>query len=113
MELNMTNSLHCIAKKHDGYWSARCLDFSIYAVGDTLDEAKQKLFSEIDEYLFDAIEGDERDNAAYLLLRKAESREWFLFYTLAFLDRCHALKNWIGEAFSPAMPHGPFNHRSA
>jgi len=109
----MTRRLHCIAKKHDGYWSARCLDFTLYAVGESLEEAKQKLFVEIDEYLFDALEGDEKENAAYLLLRKAEISEWALFYALAFLDRCHALKSWIGEAFSPALPQGPFSHHSA
>lgn len=107
------SALHCIAKKHDGYWSARCLDFSLYAVGDSLEEAKAKLNDEIDDYLFEALEGEEKDNAAYLLLRKAGFSEWVLFYSLDFMARFNAVKTRIGEAFSPALPHGPYRHRSA
>lgn len=109
----MEYRLHCIIKKHDSYWSARCLDFSLYATGDTQEEAKTKLIDEIDDYLFDAIEGEEKDHAAYLLLRKADAKEWMLFYFLAFVARCQSLKSWIGEAFRPVMPHGPYHHRSA
>lgn len=109
----MVDGLHCIAKKHDGYWSARCLDFSLYTTGDTLEEAKRKLSIEIDDYLFDAIEGTEKEHAAYLLLRKAGVQEWVLFYTLVFLIRCQTLKTWLGEAFRLAVPHGPFHHHSA
>lgn len=43
--------LHCLAKKYDGYWSARCLDFTLYTVGDTLEEVKAKLFDQIEECL--------------------------------------------------------------
>ena len=109
----MESKLHCIIKKHDGYWSARCLDFSLYSVGDTADEAKTKLECAIDEYLFDAIEGDEKDNAAHLLLRKADLNEWLWFYLLVFLTRYNHFANWLGEVFSPALPHGPFTHKDA
>ncbi|WP_084480175.1 type II toxin-antitoxin system HicB family antitoxin [Methylomicrobium lacus] len=109
----MAKNLHCIAKKHDSYWSARCLDFSLYAVGDTLEEAKQKLEEEIDEYLYDALEGESKNYAPYLLLRKADFSEWALFYTLDLFTRCRSLKQWIGEAFSPVIPHGPYNHGHA
>ncbi len=109
----MNDRLHCIAKKHDGYWSARCLDFSLYATGDTLAEAKQKLATEIDDYLFDAIEGDEQQNAAHLLLRRADYQEWLLFYLLRFIANCQTVKNKIGEAFDMAVPNGPFHQHYA
>ena len=51
----MQDQLHCLAKKHDGYWSARCLDFTLYAVGDTIEEAKLKLAGQIDQNIYDAI----------------------------------------------------------
>lgn len=109
----MAKNLHCIAKKHDSYWSARCLDFSLYAVGDTLDEAKQKLNAEIDEYLYDALEGESKNYAPYLLLRKADLSEWVLFYTLELFTRFHSLRQSVGEAFSLAIPHGPYTHGHA
>ena len=45
----MTDILHCIAKNEGDYWSARCLDFTLYAVGDTHEEAKSKLAEQINE----------------------------------------------------------------
>ncbi|MDT4330849.1 type II toxin-antitoxin system HicB family antitoxin [Methylomonas sp. MS20] len=102
--------LHCLAKKHDGYWSARCLDFTLYAVGDSLEEAKAKLIDQIDEYLYDAIEGDDKDYAPALLLRKAPWQDWAVFYIIDFLQRCRSLSEWLGEAFSPNIPHGPYRH---
>jgi hypothetical protein len=35
----MNESLHFIVQKHNGYWSARCLDFTLYAVGESDTEA--------------------------------------------------------------------------
>ena len=106
----MADKLHCIAKKHNGYWSARCLDFSLYATGDTLSEAKQKLNIEVNEYLYDAIEGKDQRYAAQLLLRRADASEWVLFYLLKFSANFQALTSRIGESFSPVVPSGPFHH---
>ena len=102
--------MHCLAKKHDGYWSARCLDFTLYTVADTHEEAKSKLFDQINEYLYDAIEGEDKNHAPALLLRKAPWQDWLIFYIVDFLQQCRSLQVWFGEAFSPKIPHGPYHH---
>jgi hypothetical protein len=68
----MSNRLHCIAQKHDGYWSARCLDFTLYAIGDTLEEAKSKLIAEVQDYLLNSDSAPTR--------READASERNLFY---------------------------------
>lgn len=106
----MINTLHCIAQKEGEYWSARCLDFTLYAVGNTLDEAKSKLSTQIDEYIYDAIEGEDKEFAAELLLRKAPLKDWIVYHTIDFLEHCAMLRGKMGEIFKPAIPHSPYHH---
>ena len=105
----MINTLHCIATKEGNYWSARCLDFTLYAVGDTLEEAKSKLYSQINEYIYDAIEGEDKEFAAELLLRKAPLKDWVIYHVIDFFVRCSYLKEKIGEVFNPAIPQRPYH----
>ena len=102
--------LRCIAIKHDGYWSARCLDFTLYAVGDTSEEAKAKLVEQIDEYIYDALEGEDKDFAAALLLRKAPMHDWLQYYAITLLQHCLAIHSRLGETFKTSIPHGPYRH---
>jgi hypothetical protein len=106
----MTDILHCIAKNEGDYWSARCLDFTLYAVGDTHEEAKSKLAEQINEYIYDALEGEDKDFAAQLLLRKAPLQDWLQYYVIYFLQRCLMLPVRLGEVFNTAIPHGPYHH---
>lgn len=106
----MINTLHCIAKKEGNYWSARCLDFTLYAVGDTLDEAKSKLYAQIEEYIYDATEGDDKDFAVELLLRKAPLRDWVIYHSVDFLEHCKMIHCRVGEVFKPTIPHRPCHH---
>lgn len=106
----MNDVLHCIAKKHKNYWSARCLDFTLYAVADTLEEAKAKLADQIEEYLYDALEGEDKEHAASLLLRRAAMQDWIEYYVIYFLQKCASFKNRIGESFKTSIPHGPYHH---
>ena len=106
----MSVLLHCIVKKENGYWSARCLDFTLYAVGDSLEDVKTKLCVQINEYLYDALEGEDKRFAAELLLRKAPLRDWVTYYIVGALERVVVLRGVVGEIFKPAIPHTPFHH---
>jgi len=104
-------TLHCIAKHHSGYWSARCLDFTLYAVGETFDEAKAKLDAQIMEYLYDAIDGQDREFAPQLLLRRAPLRDWVEYYAIFAMTRF----KWLSRIAYPklidlALPPPPYRH---
>ncbi len=103
----MNDKLHCIIKKEPDYWAARCLDFTLYAVGDSKEEAIAKLESQINEYLYDALEGEDKEFAAELLLRKAPLRDWVLYHILDFIQHCIRLHGTLGQVFKPTIPHLP------
>lgn len=106
----MGEYLHIIVQKHDGYWSARCLDFTLYSVGNTAEEAKEKLAIEIDDFLYEAIEGQDKEFAVQLLLRRAPLRDWVIFHVVSLLQHCRVFSKWIGETFKQSVPHGPYHH---
>ncbi len=104
-------ALHCIAKYRSGYWSAYCLDFSLYATGETLDEATEKLGAQVMAYLYDAIEGEDREFAPQLLLRRAPWRDWAEWHLLSAMDRFE----WLGgivrsRLLDLALPQPPYRH---
>ena len=103
--------LHCIAKQHNGYWSARCLDFTLYAVGNSFEEAKEKLDAQISEYLYDATEGEDRAFAPQLLMRRAPRRDWLEYYAIAAVLRFKWLRRvtWA-TLIDLALPPPPYRH---
>ena len=106
----MNGVLHCIIKNEGAYWSARCLDFTLYAVGETKAEAEDKLISEIQEYLYEAIEGKDKEFAAQLLLRRAPYQDWLKYYVISFLQNCKSFSTLFGQSFQTTVPHGPYHH---
>lgn len=73
--------LHCLVKHEaEGYFAAYCLNYTLYAVGETSDEAKEKLFTLIDEYVRDAIVGADAEFGEQLLARRAPLIDWIKFY---------------------------------
>lgn len=106
----MDKYLHVIVQYHDEYWSARCLDFTLYSVGNTAEEAKEKLSIEINDFLYEALEGQDKAFAVQLLLRRAPWYEWALFYIVSILQKFHVFRKRIGETFKQSVPHGPYHH---
>lgn len=72
--------LRCYAERKDSLWLAYCLDFSLAAQADTLDEAKTKLEAQIREYVHDALAGVDRPHAPLLLTRRAPWAYWFKYW---------------------------------
>jgi len=105
----MNNLLHCIIKKEGAYWSARCLDFTLYAVGETQEEAKIKLSTEINSYLYESTDGLDKKYTAHLLKRRAPLQDWVVYYAVSFLHNYRAISRWLGYTFQTPTPHRPYH----
>ena len=90
--------VRCFAEPEDGSWVAVCVDFSLAAQGQSFKEAREKLDAQIHEYVFDALAGEDRASADYLLTRKAPLK-YQLRYALI------ATRNAIARALG--AEHGP------
>lgn len=98
-----------LRRESEGYWAAYCLDFTLYATGETAEEAMGKLRVIVDEYLTDALVGDDQEYAADLLSRRAPLIDWIRFYWLDFLQRCRQVKDRLhSTAFALPVPMVPY-----
>lgn len=102
----MSNRIHIIVKREPGdYWAAYCLDFTLYAVGDTADDARQKLLDIVNEYVEDATTGADRDYRDQLLGRRAPLRDWAVFFALRAWRAVRHVGNGLSrQALSIAHP---------
>lgn len=95
------------AKLDDGIWYAVCLDFCLAAQGDTCEEAMELLFAQIQEYVYDALAGEDKAHAIYLLNRKAPLSQWAEFYTYRILHKLHVLKNGFAKLLPVPLSLAP------
>lgn len=72
--------LRCFAEREDGLWVAYCLDLSLAAQADSLAEVKHKLDQQVREYVADALAGQDRKHATYLMTRRAPLGLWARYY---------------------------------
>lgn len=77
--------LRCYAERDGSQWVAVCVDLSLVSQADSFEEAKQKLDAQIRELIFDALAGEDRENAALLLTRKAPLRYRWRYAVAAML----------------------------
>lgn len=98
--------LRCFADTSNGQWQVFCLDLDLAAQGDTLDEAKQKLESQISEYVFDALAGEDQAYSDQLLSRRAPLRLWVRYYWYGFLIKVWHVQNGI-KRFKERLPLVP------
>jgi hypothetical protein len=100
--------LRCYAERDGGLWVAVCLDLSLAAQGDSMDEARAKLDDQIRDYVRDALGVDRKHAAALLAKRKAPVSEWMRYYRLKFKyklkQRLHSTKALSGKPFREVMP---------
>lgn len=72
--------LRYYAESRKGVWNAYCLDLSLGSQADSFEEARQKLDAQIDEYLKDALGGQDKEHAVYLMTRKAPFGMWVKYW---------------------------------
>lgn len=82
-------TLRCMAYKQDNVFVAACLDLSLAAQGDTMQEAMNKLEEQVDSYIEEAY--SDPAHTCHLLKRKAPfsmwAKYWFLSLKLIFRGR--------------------------
>ncbi|MGQ0658288.1 MAG: hypothetical protein ACT4NU_09365 [Chromatiales bacterium] len=105
--------LHCLAEKRDEQWQAICLDFCLAAQGDSFVEVRDKLTNMIGDYLYDALEGEDREYAEQFLFRRAPLRDWIKYYWYASLCQVGVVHNEMRRLFRPTMPLVPRVPRAA
>lgn len=64
-------TLRCFGEKKDGQWTLVCIDLCLAVQATSIEKAKAKLESQIKEYIYDALVGEDKDHAESLLNRKA------------------------------------------
>lgn len=103
--------LKCLAKKQGNEWVVFCLDFDLAAQASTLGEAKRLLEAQIQEYVFDALAGEDSEYADQLLSRRAPLGLWVTYYLAGIAQKILHIKGRL--RFNKRMPLVPDNHRFA
>ena len=99
--------LRCYAEKKDSQWTAFCLDFTLATQADTCNEATAKLDTQIKEYLYDCLVGEDKDYAFQLLNRKAPLLEWVKYYFYCSVYHVLKLHDDIRYFFKKSVPLSP------
>lgn len=94
----------CYAEQEGHDWVAVCLDFNLAAQGDSFEEVKIKLESMINDYVYDALVGEDRRYAAQLLSRRAPLSLWIKY---GFIKLKITLWHGAGKVFDEVMPLKP------
>jgi len=101
--------IRCYAVRKRSCWVAFCLDLTLAAQGETFEQAKASLDAQIREYVHDALAGEDRPHAPYLLSRRAPVGEWIKYYAvraLAYLQRRSGQQR-TRELFQEVVPVVP------
>lgn len=96
--------LRCFAEEKDGYWQVFCVDLNLAAQGDSLSSVKQKLEHMIHDYLEDALVGEDREHANYMLRRNSPLPIRLRYYQLYILMQLMHLKIKASEIFIEPIP---------
>ncbi|MEQ1666864.1 MAG: hypothetical protein ABL868_00260 [Sulfuriferula sp.] len=99
--------LRYFAEKKDGQWQLFCLDLCLAAQADTFEEGKAKLDAMVDEYIYDALVGEDRQFAAQLLNRKAPFIQWMKYYWYSLIINTVHITNGMHKIFKEPIPLSP------
>lgn len=103
--------LRCYGEQKGEIWQAFCIDLNLAVQGKTFGEVRTKLHQQIASYLYDALEGEDREFADQLLSRKAPIGFWVKYYYYKVLCSFDAAKKGIcRHIFNEIMPLTP--HRA-
>jgi len=92
------------AKREDDVWVAVCLNYSLASQGNTVEEAMEKLMHQVQEYVFDAVAGDDKEHVKYLLTRSAPTSQWATFYWFKTLAKLNIAKEGFTQLFYRPVP---------
>lgn len=75
-------TLRCMAYQQNGVFVAACLDLSLAAQADTMQEAMDKLESQLQDYIKEAY--SEPKYTSQMLKRRAPISMWLKYWVIAF-----------------------------
>lgn len=97
--------LRCYAKKDENnQWNAFCIDFGLAAQGESLEEVIIKMKDMIEEYLYDALVGDDVEFVEQLLSRRAPFKQIITYHYYDLMFRIGMLKDGVHALFKTPMP---------
>ena len=100
--------LRCFGEQKGDQWTVVCVDLCLAAEASTIEKAKAKLESQIKEYLFDALVGEDKPHAAMLLSRKAPLSLRAKYHYIALISRIVSAKNHVKSIlFTETLPLKP------
>lgn len=94
--------VRCYAEKKGDTWQAVCIDLNLAAQSHSLEHARKKLNSQIAEYVYDAVAGEDQEYAAELLSRKAPLSLRLKYHRIKTIHQVMRLKD--GCLFNLPMP---------
>ena len=92
-------TVRCYGERKNGQWALVCLEFSLVAQDTSFESALKSLDGQIACYLRDALVGQDRKHARYLLSRRAPAAYWVKYYVAK-------VANWLKK--KPDVDHRSF-----
>jgi predicted RNase H-like HicB family nuclease len=87
--LNKNLTIRSYITKQDGLWVGVCIDLSLATQADSLEECRHQLEEQIESYLFDAIEGEDKEFSEQLLNRRAPLSQVLCYHMFSLLALLH------------------------
>lgn len=84
-----------------GQWVAACIDFTLAAQGDTLEQARDRLHAQIGSYVTEAV-GIDAEHAEQLLTRRAPLLDRMRFAFWRVVSRRPRMRRLAGQAIRAA-----------
>lgn len=101
--------VRCYVKKDGDLYVAVCIDLSLAAQANTVEEVVEKLEAQMFDYLCEAF--SEPEYAASLIQRKAPFSQIATFHWIKFLNHVDRLKDSFGEILELPLPVRPEDPR--
>lgn len=96
--------LRCYAMKDGNAWVAVCIDLCLSAQGDDFNQAKAALDAQIKDYLYDALEGEDKPFAAQLLMRKAPIMQRLQYHWIKTAINLHLIRDGLYRLIDETLP---------
>ncbi|MBE0454850.1 MAG: DUF1902 domain-containing protein [Roseovarius sp.] len=96
--------LRCMVEKNGDQWQALCLDLCLAAQADSMKDAMGSLEAMVNEYVYDALAGEDKAYADVLMSRKAPWQQWARYYFWLAIDKVHGTINDTHHLFKSCMP---------
>ncbi|TAM40873.1 MAG: DUF1902 domain-containing protein [Rhodanobacter sp.] len=84
--------LRCYGERDGDLWVTVCVDLSLAAQAETFEAARAKLHAQIQEYVYDALVGEDKIYGSQLLARKSPlgiRAKYYLYASLSSLIQFH------------------------